>query len=108
MPVVKDLVDHILHHVVAEDAERDPSQVAGVGERAQFARDTLVSLAQDDSDRPLGDIVSDIALAAPGGPLRASFRRAIANMVASGERTPWLATMEWVARRWETQFVEES
>ena len=98
MPVPKDLVAHILRHVNAEAADSDPSQVAGVAGRAQYVRDAVRNLAADTKDNPLDTILQSISDDAPGGAKRASFRRAMANMRDSGERAPWIAVHEWVAR----------
>ncbi len=98
MPLVKEVVAHILNHVNAEAADSDPSQVAGVAERAQYVRDAVRSLAADTKDSQLGTTLLAISDDAQRGPKRASFRRAIANMTGSEERSPWLAIHEWVAR----------
>ncbi len=52
MPVVSELVAHILAHVNAED-DADPadeSHVANFGRRAQLVRDAAASLRADGSD----------------------------------------------------------
>lgn len=98
MPVVKEAIRHIREHVVAESADADPTQTAGMADRARFVLDAIQSLRNDPRDLPLRDTLVAIHGLIPSGPNQASFRRAMVNMRDSGEQTPWLAIHEWVAR----------
>ena len=98
MPTVKEVVGHIRKHVVAEAAERDPTQTVGMDRRAQLVLDAVESLRGDLRDLLLRDILVAIHDLIPQGAGRTSFRRAMVNMLNSDERTPWQAIMEWVAR----------
>ena len=101
MPVVKEVVAHILHHVNAEAANRDPSQAEGVAERAQYVRDAVRNLTADSKDSSLDTILQAISGDALGGAKRAPFRRAITNM--AGDSRPQLAIQEWVGRGQEAR-----
>ncbi len=94
MAVVKEVISHILAHVNAEAADSDPSQVAGVTERAQYVRDAVRNLAADSKDNPIDTILQTISDDAPRGAKRASFRRALANM--RDEPRPQLSIQAWV------------
>ncbi|KKN05891.1 hypothetical protein LCGC14_1082850 [marine sediment metagenome] len=96
MPVVKELVDHILHHTDAEDAERDPSQAPGVAGRAQLVRAAVAGLVDDARDLPVDAILQEVSAAAPALPEAASFGRALTNMV--GEPRPQLRIQTWVGK----------
>ncbi len=96
MAITRDIVAHILHHVNAEDAERDPSQVTGVADRAQYVRDAVRNLVVDTRDSPLDTILQTISDDALGDAKQASFRRAITNM--TGEPRPRLAIQTWVGK----------
>ncbi len=101
MSRVKEVVGHILHHVDAEAARRDSSQVAGVSERAQYVRDTVAGFRTDTRDLPLDVILEALSNAASLSALRAAFKRAVANMQAEGETRPQLAVQEWVGKNRE-------
>ena len=103
MPRVRDLITHILHHVNAEAADSDPSQVAGVANRAQLVRDAVQSLRTDTRDLTIRDILRAIYDAIPNRAGRTSFRRAIENMRASGGTRPQLAIQTWVGKAKETR-----
>ena len=98
MPIVRETIRHIREHVVAESADSDPTQTAGMDRRAQLVLRALQSLRDDLSNLSLRDILVAIHDLIPNDRDRASFRRAMVNMRDSGERAPWLAIMEWVAR----------
>ena len=98
MPVVRRIIRRIREHVVAESAGADPTQTAGMADRAQLVLRALQSLREDLSNLSLRDILVAIHDLIPSDRDRASFRRAMVNMRDSGERTPWLAIHEWVAR----------
>ena len=98
MPLVRQVIRHIREHVVAEAADADPTQTAGMTGRAQLVLDALQSLRNDGRDLRLRDILQAIHDLIPNRAGRASFRRAMVNMRDAGERTPWLAIHEWVAR----------
>ena len=102
MPVTRELIAHILHHVNAEDATRDPSQVAGIGRRAQLVRDAVQGLVSDTRDIRLRDILQAIYDAIPSRAGRASFRRAIENMRSEGDERPQLAIQARVGKAKET------
>ena len=103
MPRVRNLIAHILHHVNAEAADSDPSQVAGVSRRAQLVRDAVQSLRTDSRDLTIRDILRAIYDAIPNRAGRASFRRAIENMRAEGGTRPQLAIQTWVGKARETR-----
>ncbi len=96
MPVTKEVIAHILRHVNAEAADRDPSQAEGVAERAQYVRDAVRNLTDDTKDNPLDTILQAISGDAPGGSKRTSFRRAVTNM--AGDSRPQLAIQAWVGK----------
>ncbi len=100
MPVVSELVAHILAHVNAED-DADPadeSHVANFGRRAQLVRDAAASLRADGSDVTLRAFLTTLSDLVPGGPDRTSLRRALENMKGEGEPRPQLAIQEWVGK----------
>jgi hypothetical protein len=96
VPVVKELVAHILHHVDAEDATRDQSQAAGVADRAQYVRDAVRNLTADTKDSPTDSILQTISDDALLTDKQTSFQRAITNM--KGESRPQLAIQTWVGK----------
>ena len=98
MPEVRRIIRHIREHIVAESADSDPTQTAGMPERAQLALGAIQSLRNDPRDLSLRDTLVAVHGLIPSGTDQASFRRAMVNMRDAGERTPWLAMMEWVAR----------
>ena len=98
MPEVRETIRHIREHVVAESADSDPTQTAGMADRAQLVLGAIQSLRNDPRDLPLRDTLVAVHGLIPSGADQASFRRAMVNMRDSGERTPWLAIHEWVAR----------
>ncbi len=77
MPVTKDVIAHILKHVDAEASDSDPSQVAGVGRRAQYVRDTLASFKTDTRDLKIDALLVEIDTAASLSADSASFKRTI-------------------------------
>ena len=100
MPVVSEVIRHIREHVVAESADSDPTQTAGMLERAQLVLDTVQGFTEDNRDIPLDLILSELVAAVPNirGGNKNSLKRTITNARDSGERAPWLAIHEWVAR----------
>jgi hypothetical protein len=94
--LVKDLVKHILHHVDAEDAERDPSQVEGVAARAQYVRDTVDGFKTDARDVAVDKALGEFSTAASLSAVQASFKNSITNML--GEPRPQLAIQTWVGK----------
>ena len=61
MPIAKEVTAYILFHVNAEASDSDPSQVAGVVERAQYVRDAVQNLVADTKDNPLDTILQKIS-----------------------------------------------
>ncbi len=100
MAIVKELITHILHHVNAEDATRDQSQVAGVSRRAQLVRDSVATLKTDTRDVSLDTILADISSATALAADQASFKKAIQNIRDDGTR-PQLAIQKWVSKKLE-------
>ena len=101
MPIVSEVVAHILAHVDAED-DADPtdeSHVANFGRRAQLVRDAAASLRADGSNVTLRAFLTTLSDLVPGGPDRASLRRAIENM--AGDSRPQLAIQAWVGKNQE-------
>ncbi len=94
MPVVNDFVKHLLLHVDAEAATRDPSQAVGVATRAAYVRDAVRNLVGETKDNSLTSILQNIADDARGDAKRQSFRRAIAS--SKDVPRPHLAIQEWV------------
>ena len=101
MPRVRAIIGHILHHVNAEAADSDASQVAGVAGRAQLVRDAVRGLAADNRDLMLRDILQAIRDALPSRAERASFHRALVNMRDEGGTRPQLAIQTWVGKAQE-------
>lgn len=99
--VVQDLVKHVLHHVDAEAAERDSSQVAGVADRAQYVRDTVAGFKTDMRVLSLDVILEALSNAAALSVSQAAFKRSVANMRAEGETRPQLAIQAWVGKNRE-------
>ena len=100
MARIDSVIRHIRKHVVAESSDSDPTQVVGVGDRAQLVLDAIESLRGDLRDISLRDLLIEIHDLIPADPDRNSFRKAMVNM--RGERAPWLAIHEWVARNRES------
>lgn len=98
---VKDLVKHILHHVDAEAATRDSSQVAGVASRAQYVRDTVAGFKTDTRDLSKDAILVELSGAASLSALQVSFQKTITNMRLGGETRPQLAIQTWVGKAQE-------
>ena len=98
MPGVRRVIRHIRGNGVAESADADPTQTAAMADRAQRVLRALQSVRDDLSNLSLRDILVAIHDLIPSDRDRASFRREMVNMRDSGERTPWLAIHEWVAR----------
>lgn len=99
--VVQDLMKHILHHVDAEAAESDSSQVAGVAGRAQYVRNTVAGFKADTRNLPLDVILEALSNAASLSASQAAFKRSVANMRAEGETRPQLAIQAWVGKNRE-------
>ena len=99
MPVVKELVTHILHHVNAEAATSDSSQAPGVQGRAQLVHVAVAGLVNDARDLPIDRVLQEIVLATPAIPDTASFQKALTNMM--GEVRPQLAIQAWVGEKQE-------
>ena len=99
MAEVSRVITHILHHVDAEAATSDPSQVAGVAKRAQMVRDAVESLKTDSRDLTLADLLIAIGDLVPGGSDKASLRRTLDNI----EQRPQLAIQAWVGKNVETR-----
>ena len=99
MPVVSEVIRHILHHTDAEAATSDPSQAPGVQGRAQLVRAAVEGLAADLRDLPIDEVLQEITLAAPALPDVASFQKALTNMM--GEARPQLAIQAWVGKKRE-------
>ncbi len=100
---VSTIIRHILHHVNAEAATSDPSQVAGMLVRAQLVRDAVQSLRTDTRNISLRDLLLEIYNLIPNRVGRASFRRAMTKMRDSGERRVQLAIQAWVGKARETR-----
>ena len=98
MPITKDIISHILHHVDAEDATRDSSQVAGVARRAQYVRDAVAGLKADTKDVSLDTILASISTAASLSADQVSFKRAIQWQRDEKETRPQLAIQAWVGK----------
>ena len=98
MDRVREIVAHILLHVNAEAADRDPSQAGGVQERARLVRDTLRSLNADERELSLNDSLLAFRALVPTNTREASLRRALANI----KERPQLAIQEWVSTNRET------
>ena len=96
MSIVKELVTHILLHVNAAAGDSDPSQVAGVTERAQYVRDAVQNLVDDSRDTPLDTILQTISDDASGDTKQAAFRRMIVNTL--GDPRPQLTIQTWVGQ----------
>ena len=96
MPRVKDVIEHILHHVNAEAATSDASQAPGVQGRATLVRLSVDTLKSDNRNIPINDILLEIHNLAPSHSDRSSFRRTITNIINSNIPRPRLAIQAWV------------
>ena len=103
MPVVRQVIRHILEHVDAEAADSDASQVDGVDRRAQLVRDAVRGLVADDRDITLRNLLQAIYDAIPSRTGRDSFRRAMVNMRNAGTTRPQLAIQAWVGKAKESR-----
>ncbi len=98
---VKDLVAHILHHVDAEAAESDLSQVAGVAGRAQYVRDTVAGFKTDTRELTKDAILVELSGAASLSALQVSFQKAMTNTRADDGIRPQLSIQAWVGKAQE-------
>ncbi len=98
MPRIGQVIRHIREHVVSESADTDPTQTSGMLARTQLVLDAIQLLRNDTRNLTLREVLQEIYNLIPNRQGRVSFRRAITNMRDSGERTPWIAIHEWVAR----------
>lgn len=102
MPIVSEVVTHIIHHVDAEDTLiQDPSQKDGVKDRADYVKDAFQDYEDDLRDIPELVLMQEVSDTASPGQMRQGFRRMIANMIDEDEERPRLAIQEWVCREWE-------
>lgn len=101
MPRVKDVIEHILHHVDAEAATIDRSQVAGVARRAQLVRDAVQTLTADNRNIALNDILLEISNKTPVSSDRTSFRRTITKIRDNNIPRPRLSIQTWVGKNRE-------
>ncbi len=99
MVLARDVVAHILLHVNAEAATRDPSQVPGVAERAQYVRDASARFLTDTRQQSRDKIMLDVSAAAVLDVKQASFQRTIANLL--GDARPQQAIQDWVGQNEE-------
>lgn len=99
MPIVSEVVTHIIHHVDAEDTLiQDPSQKDGVKDRADYVKDAFQDYEDDSRDIPELVLMQEVSDAAPGGQLRNPFRRMLANIISDQEPRPRLAIQEWCGK----------
>ena len=103
MPLVNELILHILLHVNAEASDSDSSQVPGVQGRAQLVRDAVDGLRADSRNLTIQNILQSVYNAIPAGQGRTSFRRALDNMRSEDETRPQLAIQTWVGKARETR-----
>ncbi len=96
MVLARDVVAHILLHVNAEAADRDPSQAPGVAERAQYVRDAVTRLASDTRQRSRDKIMLAISDEAALDSKQDSFRRAVEDTL--GQSRPHLGIQAWVGK----------
>ena len=99
MPIIKEVIEHILHHVDAEAAKSDPSQTPGVAGRAQLVRNALETLENDNRNVPINAIMLEVHDKTPSSPDRVSFRNTIMNIINSDIPRPRLAIQEWVSKK---------
>ena len=104
MPIVSEIVAHILFHVDAEDTLiQDESQKDGVKDRADYVRDAIDIFTDDERDVETVTWLKEFALAGKPGRLRGSFRRMLKN--AEADNRPRLTIQAWVGR--QSEFREE-
>lgn len=101
MPVIREIVEHVLFHVNAEAASSDDSQASGVSTRAQFVRDAVASLIADNRNISRGRILQELRALAPGGPSRNSFRRTLAHSISVDDDNLQLTIQAWVGQNVE-------
>ncbi len=98
---VQDFVEHVLHHVNAEAAESDPSQVAGVPARAQYVRDTVSGFKTDTRELSKDAILVELSDAASLSALQVSFQKVVTNTRADDGIRPQLSIQTWVGKALE-------
>lgn len=104
MPIVSEIVDHILHHVDAEDTLiPDPSQVPGVRGRATYARQFFNSFLGDTRDLDQYVFLNEASGVAPPNPRRGSMRGMLAAAEAINDPRPRLIIQEWVGKATENR-----
>ena len=101
MPRVKNVIEHILHHVNAEASTTNRSQVVGVADRAQLVREAVQTLTTDNRDITINDILLEISNKTPNRSGRTSFHRTITNIRDKNIPRPRLAIQSWVGKNRE-------
>ena len=97
LPIVSEIITHVLKHVNGEAADSDVTQTTGIQDRAQYVRDVVQSFETDSRNLTYIELGQELWSAAPPGNKRASLRRALVSAGAEGEK-PYLAIHDWV--RW--------
>lgn len=98
---VRDLVEHILHHVNAEADSRDSSQVKGVADRARYIQYMMRGFAADERELSRDAVLAEMSNAASLSAEQVSFKKAITNMRPDDGVRPQLAIQAWVGKAQE-------
>ena len=98
MPIVSEVITHLLKHVNAEAANTDQTQTPGMSDRAQFARDSNTPLLSNNADVPIDGIYGLMITAVSGGADKASYVQVINDARTRGDQRPQLVVHGWVAR----------
>ncbi len=99
MPIVSEVVAHIIYHTDAEDTLiQDPSQKDGVKDRAEYVKEAFKLYEDDSRDIPESVLMQEVSDSAQGGQLRKSFRDMIALAIESDPENPQSVIQEWVGK----------
>lgn len=97
MPIVSEVIAHILKHTNAVASDSDtPQHTAGKAERALYVTNTTAVAINDDRDLTMDQIMAALSSIAVVGAEQASYQAAIANEATSTRPRPQLALADWV------------
>ena len=103
MPLVSQVITHVLKHVISEASDTAPDQTPGLIERAQYVRNALNNLKNDNRNLPMPAILTLMKTSGPPGPNRANYRAACDKERSRPEvnQKPWLQIHGWVQKEEE-------
>ena len=96
MPIVSEVVTHVLEHVLAESSSTDESQADGMEARSDYAVDAIDIFLDDARELDKELLLRELALSGKPGRLRGSWRRLLKN--AETDTRPRLAIQNWVGK----------